>query len=132
MSIIASKTCAAKSAAKIAPFFELHNTFSTLFSLFVDYKASTLAMSKWTHHDVNPKSFCPTFGVHIMMQREQLLSQHAIDQCRDIADAHLAISVKVGSANGKNGITIQEAVDQQGDIAHRNESISIHIAHGDF
>jgi hypothetical protein len=34
MSIIASKTCAAKSAAKIQPIFELHNTFTTLFFIF--------------------------------------------------------------------------------------------------
>ena len=34
MSINASKTCAAKSAAKIDTFFELHNTFTTLFADF--------------------------------------------------------------------------------------------------
>jgi hypothetical protein len=34
MSIIASKTCAAKSAAKLDTFFELHNTFPTLFLVF--------------------------------------------------------------------------------------------------
>lgn len=35
MSINASKTCAAKSAAKIDTFFELHNTFTTLFLNFL-------------------------------------------------------------------------------------------------
>ena len=34
MSIIASKTCAAKSAAKLQPIFELHNTFPSLFQQF--------------------------------------------------------------------------------------------------
>ncbi|MBQ6166752.1 MAG: hypothetical protein IJK41_04885 [Muribaculaceae bacterium] len=35
MSINASKTCAAKSAAKLQPIFELHNTFTRLFEYFL-------------------------------------------------------------------------------------------------
>jgi len=37
MSIQASKTCAAKSAAKLDTIFELHNTFTTLFFIFLSY-----------------------------------------------------------------------------------------------
>ena len=83
MSINASKTCAAKSAAKIDTIFELHNTFTTLFIDIFSFLAWKSALNAilpktptgnrdWRQHDYRRLSIATgqKDGGHLDMDRQ--------------------------------------------------------------
>ncbi len=91
MSIRLSKTCAAKSAAKIDTFFELHNTFPTLFS---DFFADCMS-----NPDVNQGAF-PTRESALMMSPDGLMLSISVRQKTLKFHKHLNINAVMALLHG--------------------------------
>ena len=91
MSIRLSKTCAAKSAAKIDTFFELHNTFPTLFS---DFFADCMSNA-----DINQGAFSSGKSA-LMMNLDGLMLSISVRQKTLKFHKHLNINVVMALLHG--------------------------------